>query len=196
MYRERFIHPLTSYISLGIRAISVYTLTFLSQDVSYGWDSRLTQNDCPPSSQHALNWQRVSQQRKHNVDTNIFLARWSSWRRGPGWGETELSKEFLEEARLIKEEQAPGVLPRLSLKGHRGQEGAGWFSGTLGLWADPTISHRSSTSAFAGLFVIKKEQDIIDIQRDINFRCATYWYICIYFKIITPISLANICYHT
>ena len=38
-----------------------------------------------------------------------------------------------------KEEQAPGVLPRLSLKGHRGQEGAGWFSGILGLWADPTI---------------------------------------------------------
>jgi len=54
-------------------------------------------------------------------------------------GETELPKEFLEEARLIKEEQAPGVWPRLSLKGHRGQEGASWFPGTLRLQADPTI---------------------------------------------------------
>ena len=41
--------------------------------------------------------------------------------------------------------------------------------GHSGCGLTPPSCHCSSASAFAGLFVIKKEQDIIDIQRDINF---------------------------
>ena len=50
--------------------------------------------------------------------------------------------------------------------GKREQAGSLGYSG-CGL--TPLSCHHSSTSAFAGLFIIKKEQDIIDIQHDINF---------------------------
>ena len=38
---------------------------------------------------------------------------------------------------------------------------------------------------------------IIDIQHHVCFRCTTQWFdICIYWEIITTVSLVNICHHT